>query len=109
MKVILLVSINQKKSLFTFFRVFFFANFCLVWYNVEIAAGFKEQANKLYAAKKYRDAIKFYTQAIEECGKDLPIEERRILWSNRAAANLELGKLLYPSTLSRGVLMCNEF
>lgn len=52
----------------------------------------KAQANELFAARKYRDAVGFYTRAIEECGKDLEMEERRVLWSNRAAANLELGE-----------------
>jgi hypothetical protein len=51
----------------------------------------KEQANELFAAKKYRDAIGFYTRAIDEVGKELGVEDRRVLWCNRAAANLELG------------------
>lgn len=61
----------------------------------EVAAGFKAQANELFAARKFRDALGFYTQAIVECGKELPVEELRVLWCNRAATNLELG----PSVL----------
>lgn len=67
----------------------------------EVAAGFKAQANELFAARKYRDALGFYSRALDECGKDLPIDEKRILWSNRSAANLELGKLFpcpFPGT-----------
>ncbi|KAL8278920.1 hypothetical protein RQP46_008589 [Phenoliferia psychrophenolica] len=56
----------------------------------EIAADLKAQGNDLFAAKKYRDALGFYTRALDEVGADLPVEERRVLWSNRAAANLEL-------------------
>ena len=45
--------------------------------DVEVAAGLKAQANELFAQKKYRDAIGFYTRAIDEVGKDLEVEERR--------------------------------
>ncbi|GAA6025344.1 hypothetical protein JCM10207_008763, partial [Rhodosporidiobolus poonsookiae] len=56
----------------------------------EIAEGFRQQGNDLFKQRKYRDAVGFYTRAIDEVGKDLPKEERRTLWGNRAAANLEL-------------------
>ena len=42
--------------------------------------------------RKFKDAIGFYTRALDEVGKDLPVEDRRTLWCNRAAANLELGE-----------------
>lgn len=56
----------------------------------EIAEGFRQQGNDLFKQRKFRDAIGFYTRAIDEVGKDLDLEERRTLWGNRAAANLEL-------------------
>ena len=56
----------------------------------EVAATLKAKANELFAERKFRDAVGFYTQAIDECGKDLDVAELRVLWSNRAAANLEL-------------------
>lgn len=58
--------------------------------SAEIAEGFRQQGNDLFKARKFRDAIGFYTRALDEVGKDLDIEERRTLWGNRAAANLEL-------------------
>ena len=61
-------------------------------FGTEVAATLKAKANELFSERKFRDAVGFYTQAIEECGKDLEMEELRILWSNRAAANLELGQ-----------------
>ncbi|GJN90663.1 hypothetical protein Rhopal_003675-T1 [Rhodotorula paludigena] len=63
----------------------------------EIAAGFREQGNDLFKRRKFRDALGFYTRALDEVGKELPIEERRTLLGNRAAANLELGN--YGATL----------
>lgn len=60
--------------------------------NTEIAEGFRTQGNDLFKKRKFRDAVGFYTRAIEEVGKELPIAERRTLYSNRAACNLELGK-----------------
>lgn len=60
--------------------------------NTEIAEGFRTQGNDLFKKRKFRDAMGFYTRAIEEVGKELPIAERRTLYSNRAACNLELGK-----------------
>lgn len=62
-------------------------------WRAEIAADLKAQGNTLFAARKFRDAIGFYTRALDEVGNELPVEERRVLWSNRAAGNLELGEL----------------
>ncbi|GAA5975895.1 hypothetical protein JCM11641_002831 [Rhodosporidiobolus odoratus] len=56
----------------------------------EIAEGFKEQGNDLFKRRKFRDAAGFYSRAIDEVGKDLPVEDLRTLRCNRAAANLEL-------------------
>lgn len=54
----------------------------------EIATNFKNQGNECYKAKKYKDAIKFYTQGLEiEHGVD---SLNAALYSNRAACNLEL-------------------
>lgn len=58
---------------------------------LEIADGFKEQGNDMFRQRKYKDAIALYTRALDECGKDLSSEDKRTLWCNRAACNLELG------------------
>ncbi|GAA6061365.1 hypothetical protein JCM10212_005819 [Sporobolomyces blumeae] len=56
----------------------------------EIAEGFRQQGNDLFKARKFRDAMGFYSRAIDECGPSLDVDERRTLYSNRAACNLEL-------------------
>jgi tetratricopeptide (TPR) repeat protein len=56
----------------------------------EIAQGFKEQGNDLFKRKKFRDALGFYNRALQEVGKELSIRERRTLYSNASACNLEL-------------------
>ncbi|SCV71965.1 BQ2448_4659 [Microbotryum intermedium] len=56
----------------------------------EIAQEFRDQGNQLFKQRKFKDAIGFYSRALDELGKDLSVEEKRTLWSNRAAANLEL-------------------
>ncbi|KAM0791510.1 hypothetical protein ACM66B_005962 [Microbotryomycetes sp. NB124-2] len=63
----------------------------------EIAEGFKEQGNTLFMQRKFKEAVGFYTRALDECGKDLDTADKRLLWANRAACNLELGN--YGSTL----------
>ncbi|VVT49883.1 uncharacterized protein SAPINGB_P002491 [Magnusiomyces paraingens] len=63
----------------------------------EVAANFKAQGNEQYKLKRYKDAVEFYTKAINvewlgEKGED-PEEGRKIkmaCFSNRAACNLEL-------------------
>ncbi|KAK4046540.1 HSP70/90 co-chaperone [Microbotryomycetes sp. JL201] len=69
----------------------------------EIADGFKEQGNTLFMQRKFKEAAGFYTRALDECGKDLDTNDKRTLWANRAACNLELGDILqsgnYGSTL----------
>jgi hypothetical protein len=59
--------------------------------GTEIAENFRTQGNELFKRRKFRDAIGFYTRALDEVGNELPAEERRTLRCNRAAANLELG------------------
>lgn len=56
----------------------------------EIATNFRLQGNDSFKAKSYRDAIKFYTQALTT--PSLPPDDpiREICLVNRAAANLEL-------------------
>lgn len=54
----------------------------------EIATNFKNQGNECYKAKKYKDAIQYYTQGLDiEHGID---SLNAALYSNRAACNLEL-------------------
>jgi hypothetical protein len=60
--------------------------------TTEIAAGFKEQGNELFVKRKFKDAAGFYSRALDEVGKDLGVEDKRTLWSTRAACNLELGE-----------------
>ncbi|KAJ3734431.1 40S ribosomal protein S7 [Lentinula guzmanii] len=54
----------------------------------EIAENFKEQGNDYYKGKRYRDAVGFYTQAID-AKPDTPSLLEALL-CNRAACNLEL-------------------
>lgn len=61
----------------------------------EVATSFKENGNESFRAKEYKDAIQYYTKALQlKCGRD-DIDE--ICHVNRAACNLELqnyGKVL---------------
>lgn len=61
----------------------------------EVAQNFKTQANDYFKAKRYREALGFYTQAIDAHPEDKALLES--LYANRAAANLELEN--YGSTL----------
>lgn len=55
----------------------------------EIAGQFKSQANEYFKSKRYREALGFYTQAIEAALGDKGLLET--LYANRAACQLELG------------------
>jgi hypothetical protein len=57
---------------------------------IEIATGFKDQANEYFKEKRYKEARSFYDQALKESG-EISSEMRRTLLSNRAACNLSLG------------------
>lgn len=54
----------------------------------EVASQFKSQANEYFLSKRYREALGFYTQAIEANPADQKLLET--LYANRAACNLEL-------------------
>lgn len=54
----------------------------------EVAASFKAQANDYFVAKRYREALGFYTQAIDAAPSDTKLLET--LHANRAACHLEL-------------------
>ncbi|KAH8118482.1 hypothetical protein DFH11DRAFT_1502486 [Phellopilus nigrolimitatus] len=54
----------------------------------EIAHNFKEQGNGYFKGKRYREAVGFYTQAIDAKPEDASLVEA--LLCNRAACNLEL-------------------
>ncbi|KAH0839637.1 40S ribosomal protein S7 [Lanmaoa asiatica] len=54
----------------------------------EIAQNFKEQGNDYFKGKRYREAIGFYTQALDAKPTDYTLQEA--LYCNRAACNLEL-------------------
>lgn len=54
----------------------------------EIATNFKTQGNDCYKAKKYKDAITYYTKGLDvDCGVD---SIDAALYLNRAACNLEM-------------------
>lgn len=54
----------------------------------EIATNFKNQGNECYKAKKYKDAITYYTKGLDVCCDVKEIDA--VLYLNRAACNLEL-------------------
>ncbi|TIA93314.1 hypothetical protein E3P99_00189 [Wallemia hederae] len=54
----------------------------------EVAAQFKEQGNEYFKGKRFKEAVQFYTQAIQANPTDKSLLES--LFSNRAACNLEL-------------------
>lgn len=54
----------------------------------EVASQFKEQGNDYFKGKRYKEAIQFYTQAIDANPTDKALLES--IYSNRAASNLEL-------------------
>ncbi|KDQ14328.1 hypothetical protein BOTBODRAFT_32794 [Botryobasidium botryosum FD-172 SS1] len=54
----------------------------------EIASNFKEQGNEYFKGKRYREALKFYTQGVDAKPEDSAVREA--LLCNRAACNLEL-------------------
>ncbi|KAJ9479549.1 Hsp70/Hsp90 co-chaperone CNS1 [Pseudozyma hubeiensis] len=54
----------------------------------EVAAQFKTQANDYFTAKRFREALGFYTQAIDSSPTDTALTET--LHANRAACHLEL-------------------
>jgi tetratricopeptide (TPR) repeat protein len=56
----------------------------------EIASNFKAQGNDYFKAKRYREALGFYTQAIDAKPTDPVLKES--LFLNRAACNLELSE-----------------
>lgn len=55
---------------------------------IEIAQNFKEQGNEYFRGKRYREALKFYTQGVDAKPDDAQLGEALLL--NRAACNLEL-------------------
>ncbi|KAJ1026974.1 hypothetical protein NDA16_002267 [Ustilago loliicola] len=61
----------------------------------QVAQNFKSQANDYFKSKRYREALGFYTQAIEANPEDKGLLET--LYANRAACQLELGN--YGSVL----------
>lgn len=68
----------------------------------EIAQNFKEQGNDAFKEKRYRDALKFYTQGIDA----KPTDPRTLeaLLCNRAACNLELSEDVLRAITSK--LLC---
>lgn len=71
----------------------------------DVAEALRKQANDLFRQGRYRDALSFYKQALDEVGNALSDEQRRLLWSNVSACHLQLGN--YRSCLrviAQGVL-----
>ncbi|KEI37489.1 uncharacterized protein L969DRAFT_18972 [Mixia osmundae IAM 14324] len=56
----------------------------------EIAQNLKSQGNEYYNGRRYKEALGFYTQAIDETGKEIAPQVKRALLSNRSACHLEL-------------------
>ena len=58
--------------------------------QIEVAENFKTQGNACFVEgkRKFKDAIKFYTQGIEAKAEDNHLNS--VLHSNRAAVHLEL-------------------
>ena len=56
----------------------------------EIAQNFKEQGNEYFKAKRYREALGFYSQGVDAKPEDKTLLEA--LLCNRAACNLELSE-----------------
>jgi len=60
--------------------------------NLEKALEYKEQGNEFYRNKKYGDAYKFYTKALQHCPvvENEPMDPKNrqysIIWANRSAA-----------------------
>lgn len=57
-------------------------------YFSEVAVNFKSQGNEYHAGKRYREAVGFYTQALNVDGTEASLRET--CFANRAACNLEL-------------------
>ncbi|RKP13803.1 hypothetical protein BJ684DRAFT_9548 [Piptocephalis cylindrospora] len=57
----------------------------------EIAENFKNQGNEQFSGKNWKEAVKFYTQALDQKCEDQALNVA--CYTNRAAANLELGNL----------------
>lgn len=67
----------------------------VIWFSeneIEIAQSFKEQGNDYFKGKRYREALGFYTQAIDAKPTDPVLHEA--LLCNRAACNLELSEIV---------------
>lgn len=63
----------------------------------EVAENLKGQGNEYFASKRYREAIGFYTQAIEAYPTDQKLLESCYL--NRAACNLNLSESIIALSL----------
>ena len=65
----------------------------LISFVVAIAEVYKNEGNDEYSKKNYNNAIHFYTKGIKVNCKDEDLNAK--LYSNRAAANFNLGKKLF--------------
>lgn len=54
------------------------------------------EANDHFTQRNYKQASAFYTQAITECGHDIPNNLKRVLYANRAQCHLLLSKYSRP-------------
>ncbi|PWZ03837.1 TPR-like protein [Testicularia cyperi] len=75
----------------------------------EVASNFKTQGNEYFVSKRYREALGFYTQAIEASPTDTKLLET--LHVNRAACHLELqnyGSCLRDTSATLGYNPRNE-
>ena len=63
--------------------------FCDFQLKKEEAQKYKEEGNKVFKEKFYKDAIKYYSRALQNCPYSY-VKERSIMYSNRAACKLHM-------------------
>lgn len=66
------------------------ANFFVICCNIARAEDYKNKGKDEFRKKNFYSAINYYTEGIKVNGKDKDMTAK--LYSNRAAAHIELGK-----------------
>lgn len=64
--------------------------------RLDVAGGFKQQGNDYFRGKRFREALGFYTRAIDVKPDDKTLLES--LFLNRAACHLELREYIFFQT-----------
>ena len=71
---------------------------------VEVAEGYREKGNEEYKKKNFDSAIHLYTEGIKVNCKDKELNAK--LYSNRAAAHLNLGEKFLLVVVLNDLLFC---